>query len=76
MEKIIEIINELKPGANVTETTKLLDEKILDSLAMISLIAELDDEFDVEISAQDIIPENFGTVGDIKNLIDRLEDED
>lgn len=76
MEKIIEIINDIKIGANVNEDTKLLDEKVLDSLAMISLIAELDDEFDVEISAQDIIPENFETVGAIKALIERLEDED
>ena len=44
--------------------------------AMISLVAELTDEFDVDISATDVIPENFQTVGAIKALIERLEDED
>lgn len=76
MERIIDIIKEIKPAAVIDENTKLLDEHILDSLAMISLVAELGDEFDVEISAADIIPENFETVTAIKALIDRLEDED
>jgi len=76
METIIEIIKGIKPAANVDENTRLLDEKVLDSLAMISLVAELSDEFDVDISAQDIVPENFETVKAIKALIERLEDED
>ena len=73
---IIDIIKEIKPAANVDENTRLLDEKVLDSLAMISLVAELSDEFDVDISAQDIIPENFETVKAIASLIEELEDED
>lgn len=76
METIIEIIKGIKPAANVDENTRLIDDKVLDSLAMISLVAELSDEFDVDISAQDIVPENFETVKAIKALIERLEDED
>ena len=76
MEKIIEIIKGLNPGVEVDENTRLLDDHVIYSLAMISLVSELDDEFDVEISAKDIVPENFATVGAIQNLIDRLEDED
>lgn len=76
MERIIDIIKEIKPAAVIDENTKLLDEHILDSLAMISLVAELSDEFDVEISAVDIVPENFETVSAIYALIERLEDED
>lgn len=76
MEKIIEIIKEIKPGAAIDENTKLVDDKVLDSLAMISLVAELSDEFDVEITAQDIVPENFATVQAIADMIERLEDED
>ena len=72
MEKIIEIIKGLKPGVEVNENTRLLDDHVIDSLAMISLVSELDDEFDVEISAKDIVPENFATVGAIQSLIERL----
>ncbi|MGN0529037.1 MAG: phosphopantetheine-binding protein [Eubacterium sp.] len=76
MEKIIEIIKDIKPGTNVCEATRLIDDKILDSLAMITLVAELSDEFDVEITARDIVPENFETPAAIKKMIERLEDED
>lgn len=76
MEKIIEIIKDIKPGTNVCDATRLIDDKILDSLAMITLVAELSDEFDVEITARDIVPENFETPAAIKKMIERLEDED
>lgn len=76
METIIEIIKGVKPAANIDENTRLIDDKILDSLAMISLVAELSDEFDVDITAQDIVPENFETPKAIMALIERLEDED
>ncbi len=76
MNKIIEIINEIKPGFTVNENTNLFDENILDSLAMISLVSELDDEFDIEISARDIVPENFKTVADIYKLVQNLEEDE
>ena len=76
MDTIIDIIKEIKPGVAIDENTRLLDDKILDSLAIVSLVAELGDEFDVDITARDILPENFETVAAIKALIDRLEDED
>lgn len=76
MEKIIEIIKTIKPVANLDENTSLIQDKVIDSLSMIRLVAELEDEFDVEISARDIVPENFENVQAIHNLIERLEDED
>ena len=76
METIIAIIKEIKPGVAIDENTRLLDDKILDSLAIVSLVAELSDEFDVDITARDILPQNFETVSAIKSMIERLEDED
>ena len=76
METIIRIIQSIRPAAGINENTRLIDEKILDSLAMISLVAELSDEFDVDITAQDIVPENFETVKAIYAMLERLEDED
>ncbi len=76
MEQLIEILKNLKPGVEFNENTRLIDEKIFDSLAMISLVAELSDEFDVDITAVDIIPENFETPAAILAMIERLEEED
>lgn len=76
MERLIEILEELKPGVDFNENTKIVEDKIFDSLGMISLVAELSDEFDVEITAVDIVPENFATVGTIWAMIERLQEED
>lgn len=76
MERLIEILSELKPDIAFTKDTKLVEDKIFDSLGMISLVAELSDEFDVEISPMDIVPENFATVETLYKMIERLEDED
>lgn len=76
MEKLIEILKELKPGIDFNENTKLIENKIFDSLGMISLVAELSDEFDIEITAVDIIPENFETVKSIYDMIERLSEEE
>ena len=76
MESLIEILKNLKPDVDFDENTELIKNKIFDSLGMISLVAELSDEFDVEITAEEIVPENFETVKSIYNMINRLEDED
>lgn len=76
MEKIIKIIKEINPSAELDAQTKLLENRILDSLSMISLVSELEDEFDIEFSVRDIVPENFETVSAIWTLVNILEDED
>lgn len=76
MDKLIEILQELKPDIEFTKDTRLVDDKIFDSLGMISLVAELSDEFDIEISPMDIVPENFETVETLYKMIERLADED
>lgn len=74
MEELIEVLKSVKPGYDFTEDTELIKNKVFDSLAMIQLVAELSDEFDVEITAEDIVPENFESVKSIYNMIKRLED--
>ena len=76
MKTIIEIIKSIKPGAEITENTKLIEQHILDSFAIINLVANLEDEYDVAISAKDIVPENFESPKAILSMIERLEDED
>ena len=76
MEELIEVLKSVKPGYDFPEDTEIIKNKVFDSLAMIQLVAELSDEFDVEITAEDIVPENFESVKSIYNMIKRLEDED
>ena len=76
MEKIIEILEELKPGVDFAKEEHLITDHILESMTMVQLVAELNDEFDIEITPRDIVPENFQSVKAINELVERLlEDE-
>ena len=80
MEDILEILRELKPGVVLDENTELVNSRILDSLTMLRLVGKLSSEFEVVITARDVLPENFANARAIAALIDRLvarrDDED
>lgn len=76
MEELLEILNGLKPGVNFENEENLIDDRILDSLDVMNLTVELNDEFDIEITPLDIVPENFKSAKTIYALIERLQDED
>ncbi len=75
MEKLIEILEEIEDGVDYENCTTLIDDGILDSLAIISLVAEVEEEFDVQIPTVEIVPENFNSAKAIWNLIVRLQEE-
>lgn len=76
MEKVLEILKELHPEVDFDTCTTLIDDKILDSFDIVTLISELSEEFDVTIPVEDIVPENFNSAKAINDLIERLlEDE-
>lgn len=76
MEKLIEILEELNPDVDYETTENLIDGRFLDSLTILSLVAEIEDEFDVEIPTVEIIPDNFNSAKKIWNLIERLQEEE
>ena len=75
MEKLIGILEEIEDGVDYESCTTLIDDGILDSLAIISLVAEIEDEFDVQIPTVEIVPENFNSAKAIWDLIVRLQEE-
>ena len=76
MEKLIEILEEIESGVDYNTCNTLIDENILDSLAIISLVAEIEEEFDVQIPTVEIVPDNFNSAQAIWNLIERLKEEE
>ena len=75
MEKLIEILNELHSDVDFTQEEALVDDGILDSLDIVTLITEINDRFDVSIPAEEIIPENFNSAKALFALIERLDEE-
>lgn len=73
MEKIIEILTEIIPDVDFTVEKNLVDDGILDSFDLVSLISELNDAFEIEITARDIDADNFNSVEAIQKMINRLK---
>lgn len=68
-EKILKILSELRPEFNFTEDLNFIEEGMLDSFDIVSLVDTIDEEFGVSISGLDILPENFETLESIENTI-------
>ena len=75
MDALLEILEELHPDVDFDTCDTLIDDKILDSFDIVTLVAEIDDEFGVAIPAGELIPENFNSTQAIMALIEKLENE-
>ena len=71
-EKIKEIIEDVT-GEAVEDTTEIIEEGILDSFDIVTLIIELNDAFGVKIQVSELLPENFANVLAIEKLIKSLQ---
>lgn len=76
MDKLIEILGDIKPDVDYKNCENLIDGHYLDSLSIISLVAEIEDEFDVTVPAVEIVPKNFNSVKAMWSMIERLQEED
>ena len=76
MERLIEILEDIQPQADYETCTTLIDDHILDSISIIALVAELEEEFDVTIPTVEIIPANFNSAQAMYDMITRLQEED
>ena len=73
MDKLLEILQEIRPDVDFENETELIDEGILDSFDVVSIISEIDDAFGVQIRINELDPENFNSVEAIWNLIQKLK---
>ncbi len=74
-EGILAILEELHADVDFASEEQLVDGKILDSFDLVTLVTELSEEFDVEITARDFVAENFNSVERLTAMIVRLMDE-
>ncbi|MBQ9782886.1 MAG: acyl carrier protein [Clostridia bacterium] len=75
MEKLLEILSSLHPDVDFATATDLVDDGILDSLDIVTLVTEIHAEFDVAIPAEEIVPENFNSAEALMSLIEKLDEE-
>lgn len=75
MEELLQILTDMHPDVDFETEEHLIDDAVLDSLDIVGLITEISENFDVTITARDIIPENFNSAKAMYALIERLQNE-
>lgn len=70
----MDILMELDDSIDWENETALIDDRILDSFGVISLISELEDQFNIEIEASEIIPQNLNSAEAIWKMVQRLQE--
>lgn len=71
-EKVMDILMDLRPDVDFENEKKLIGDGILESFDIMSLVAELEDEFDVKIKPKDLVAENFNSVDDMVAMLQKL----
>ena len=75
MNELIEILEDIKPGVDFATCTTLIADHILDSFAILTLVSEIEEEFDVEISPVELKEENFNSAEKIWAMSCRLKED-
>lgn len=75
MEQLIEIMSEIRPDIDFETAEGLIDDDILDSFDIISIVSEVNDQFEIEINVNDLLPENFNTAKALFELITKMQNE-
>lgn len=75
MEQLMEILRALRPDVDFESETSLIDGGILDSFDIVTLVGDLNEAFEVDITAEDLEPENFNSAQAMLELIRRLQEE-
>ena len=74
-ETIIEILKDIRSDIDFENATALIDDGQLESLDIVTIVSEFNEEFDVEISVEDLVPENFNTVDAMVELISKAQED-
>ncbi len=74
-EKVLEVLSSEFPQIDFTASDALVDDGIIDSLTIVSIISTLNMEFDIEIPYEEIIEENFNSIKGLAAMVERLQNE-
>lgn len=75
MERLIQILKDIEPDIDCANCKDLIDGHYLDSLAIIALVGELEEEFDITIPTVEITPDNFNSAEALWSMVTRLIEE-
>lgn len=73
-DTVLEILQDIRSDIDFENETALIDDDMLESLDIVAIVGEFNEEFDVEISVEDLLPENFNSVDAMVELITRAQE--
>ena len=76
LDHMIELLEDVKGNVDYENCIKLVDDRVLDSFDILSIISSINDEFDVSVPAKDIVPDNFNSAQAMLDMVKRLVDEE
>lgn len=76
LDHMIELLEDVKGNVDYENCTTLVDDRVLDSFDILSIISFINDEFDVSVPAKDIVPDNFNSAQAMLEMVKRLVDEE
>lgn len=71
MDELLRIMSDIRPDIDFENETKLIDNELLDSLDIVAIVTDINDEFDIEINVNDLLPENFNSAEALYELIQK-----
>lgn len=73
MEQLLRIMCEIRPDVDFEKEIKLIDDSVLDSFDIISIVGEVNEQYSIEINVNDLVPENFNSLSALFQLIQKLQ---
>ncbi len=73
MDELRTILEEIRPDVDFDVEKELIDGKILDSFDIIAIVSELNQNYDLRINVNDLLPENFNSIEAIWELVQKLK---
>lgn len=70
-EEVLQILNDLLPEQDFTHDVDFIKEGMIDSFDLVLLVSEFDKRFDISIDGIDLVPENFSSIKQIVELLNK-----
>jgi D-alanine--poly(phosphoribitol) ligase subunit 2 len=73
MEELLKLLQEIRPDVDFDHTERLIDDQVLDSFDIVTLVGEMNDRFNIQIGVEHLLPENFNSVAAMLKLVEKLQ---
>ncbi len=73
MEELMEILEDICPDVDFEQEEALVDDRIISSFEILSIISELNAHFGITLTPAEIIPDNFNSAKALWAMVCRLK---